>query len=117
MPTHHHSSSASSQQSQYEIPRELQEVLLDFTVHYLIEQPGDLITFALEYFNKLDTSRNGAISGPPSRGIPQVNVIPSSGRGGAGNSHENHSEDDESMLSDEDLPSNFFSLSSPYLHT
>ena len=43
MPTH---SSASSQQSQYEIPRELQEVLLDFTVHYLIEQPADLIHFA-----------------------------------------------------------------------
>ena len=28
----------------------LQEVLLDFTVHYLVSQPPDLVDFALEYF-------------------------------------------------------------------
>ncbi len=28
----------------------VQEVLLDFTVHYLVSQPSDLVDFALEYF-------------------------------------------------------------------
>ena len=28
--------------SQYRIPDELQEILLDFTVNYLIEQPSDI---------------------------------------------------------------------------
>jgi hypothetical protein len=28
----------------------VQEVLLDFTVHYLVSQPTDLVDFALEYF-------------------------------------------------------------------
>jgi hypothetical protein len=28
----------------------VQEVLLDFTVHYLVTQPTDLVDFALEYF-------------------------------------------------------------------
>ena len=46
-----------SQQQQYEIPRELQEILLDFTVHYLVEQPGDVVDFALEYFTRLNSSR------------------------------------------------------------
>ena len=67
-------------QQQYEIPRELQEILLDFTVHYLVEQPGDVVDFALEYFTRLNTSRRTA------------NVV-------------QHS-DDESMLSDEEAPSN-----------
>ena len=67
-------------QQQYEIPRELQEILLDFTVHYLVEQPGDVVDFALEYFNRLNASRR------------TVNAV-------------QHS-DDESMLSDEEGPSN-----------
>lgn len=67
-------------QQQYEIPRELQEILLDFTVHYLVEQPGDVVDFALEYFNRLNASRRSANA-------------------------TTHS-DDESMLSDEEAPSN-----------
>ena len=31
----------------------LQETLLDFTVNYLIEQPDDIIDFALGYFGRL----------------------------------------------------------------
>ena len=34
--------------SQYRIPDELQEILLDFTVNYLIEQPSDIARW--EYF-------------------------------------------------------------------
>ena len=42
MPTHSSSAASSQHSGQYEIPRELQEVLLDFTVHYLIEQVWSL---------------------------------------------------------------------------
>ena len=67
-------------QQQYEIPRELQEILLDFTVHYLVEQPGDVVDFALEYFTRQNTSRRSA------------NAV-------------QHS-DDDSMISDDEAPSN-----------
>ena len=70
----------SQQPQQYEIPRELQEILLDFTVHYLVEQPGDVVDFALEYFSRLNASRRS------------TNDV-------------QHS-DDESMLSDDEAPSN-----------
>ena len=41
----------------YNISQELQEVLLDFTVQYLIETPSDVCDFALIYFNKLKSKR------------------------------------------------------------
>ena len=101
MPTH---SSASSQQSQYEMPRELQEVLLDFTVHYLIEQPADLIRFAQDYFNRLEASR------PPTDGAAAASVAPSAVPTVTvvADNHadsQNNSDDDESMLSDDDIAS------------
>jgi len=44
-------------QQQYEIPRQLQDILLDFSVQYLVEQPGDVVDFALDYFNRMNASR------------------------------------------------------------
>jgi len=44
----------------YSIPSELQETLLDFTVHYLVERPPDIIDFAMEYFSELQSKRNNA---------------------------------------------------------
>lgn len=44
-------------QSPFAVPAELQEVLLDFTVHYLVTQPPDLVDFALEYFSNLQQKR------------------------------------------------------------
>jgi len=65
--------------SQYRIPDELQEILLDFTVNYLIEQPSDIARFGLEYFVKLNAARN---------------------------KNEDDPSDDESMLSDEEIRRN-----------
>lgn len=45
---------------EYTIPTELQETLLDFTVHYLVERPPDIIDFAMDYFNSLHTKRSAA---------------------------------------------------------
>lgn len=66
--------------SQYRIPDELQEILLDFTVNYLIEQPSDIARFGVEYFVKLTAARN--------------------------NKNEDDHSDDESMLSDEEIRRN-----------
>ena len=49
-----------SSQEQYSIPSELQETLLDFTVHYLVERPPDIVDFAMDYFGELQNKRNGA---------------------------------------------------------
>ncbi|XP_023162793.1 cAMP-dependent protein kinase type II regulatory subunit isoform X1 [Drosophila hydei] len=40
-----------------QVPDELKEVLLQFSISYLVEQPPDLIDFAAEYFNKLQANR------------------------------------------------------------
>jgi len=48
-----------TQNSQFTVPAELQELLLDFTVHYLVSQPPDLLDFAMEYFSALHHRRDG----------------------------------------------------------
>ena len=45
---------------EYAIPAELQETLLDFTVHYLVERPPDIIDFAMDYFTSLHTKRSAS---------------------------------------------------------
>lgn len=50
-------SDSASSSSPYKIPQELQEVLLDFTVQYLVEQPEDLVDFAVVYFSRLQARR------------------------------------------------------------
>ena len=44
----------------YAIPAELQETLLDFTVHYLVERPPDIIDFAMDYFGNLQSKRGAS---------------------------------------------------------
>ena len=65
----------------YKIPDELQEVLLDFTVNFLIEQPNDIAAFGISYFTKLAASKR-----------EEHNV--------------DNASDDESMLSDEEIQRN-----------
>jgi len=45
---------------EYAIPAELQETLLDFTVHYLVERPPDIIDFAMDYFTSLHSKRSAS---------------------------------------------------------
>ncbi|XP_050524071.1 cAMP-dependent protein kinase type II regulatory subunit [Daktulosphaira vitifoliae] len=40
------------------VPDELREILLDLTIGYLLEQPSDIIDYAIEFFDKLKKSRN-----------------------------------------------------------
>ena len=44
---------------QYRIPDELQEILLDFTVNYLIEQPTDIARFESQSFHSESSKSSG----------------------------------------------------------
>ncbi|XP_055921817.1 cAMP-dependent protein kinase type II regulatory subunit isoform X3 [Eupeodes corollae] len=47
-----------TQKQRIQVPDALREVLLEFSIAYLIEQPGDVVNYAVEYFTKLQESRN-----------------------------------------------------------
>ena len=80
---------------------------MDFTVQFLIEQPRDLVTFALDYFTRLHQSRRGQNAPEGIRGMGGHMSPRPAPRGITANSllrpDQNHSEDDESMQSDDDI--------------
>ncbi|KRF98020.1 uncharacterized protein Dwil_GK21366, isoform C [Drosophila willistoni] len=43
-----------------QVPDELKEVLLQFSISYLVEQPPDVVDYAVEYFGKLQANRPAA---------------------------------------------------------
>lgn len=47
------STSGSGSTNRYEIPSQLQQLVLDFTVICLVERPADLVSFAADYFAQL----------------------------------------------------------------
>ena len=49
----------------FEIPPGLTDLLQEFTVAVLRERPPDLVTFAADYFNKLNDTRNDAYNRSP----------------------------------------------------
>lgn len=44
-------------------PDELREILLEFTISYLLEQPGDVVDYAHEYFTRLKENRTTLVEG------------------------------------------------------
>lgn len=51
----------SRNQGRIQVPDDLREVLLEFTITYLLEQPGDVIGFAADYFTRLRDTRTTTI--------------------------------------------------------
>ena len=47
--------------SQYRIPDELQEILLDFTVNYLIEQPSDIARWVTDLESDIGYPKSGCM--------------------------------------------------------
>lgn len=43
--------------SRISVPEDLREILLEFTISYLLEQPGDIIDYAVDFFTKLRQNR------------------------------------------------------------
>lgn len=52
--------------SRINVPDELREVLLEFTISYLLEEPPDVLDYAVEFFTKLKESRKPQIVAAPS---------------------------------------------------
>lgn len=50
-------STTSDNAAKLNVPDELREMLLDFTIGYLLEQPSDIIDYAIEFFDKLKRSK------------------------------------------------------------
>lgn len=50
-----------NQGQRIQVPDEVRELLLDFTVSYLLEQPPDVVTYAADYFARLRETRTAAL--------------------------------------------------------
>lgn len=46
------------------VPDDLRDVLLEFTISYLLEQPGDIIDYAVEFFTRLRDNRRTQLIQP-----------------------------------------------------
>lgn len=58
------------------VPDSLRDVLLEFSIAYLLEQPGDVIDYAVEFFSKLQDNRNNAGGGSSAKATtPDESVI------------------------------------------
>lgn len=52
-----------------QVPDCLRDVLLEFSIAYLLEQPGDVVDYAVEFFTKLQDNRKSKVPNddvPPS---------------------------------------------------
>lgn len=58
-----------------QVPDDLREILLEFTISYLLEQPGDVIDYAVEFFTRLQNNRTTTIVRGPSAGTPDESII------------------------------------------
>lgn len=43
------------------VPDDLRDILLEFTISYLLEQPGDIIDFAVDFFTRLRDNRQSQL--------------------------------------------------------
>lgn len=48
---------SSQQKHRIQVPDGLRDVLLEFSIAYLLEQPGDVIDYAVEFFSKMQENR------------------------------------------------------------
>lgn len=56
------------QKPRIQVPDVLRDVLLEFSIAYLLEQPGDVVDYAVEFFTKLQENRKSGI--PPHTEVP-----------------------------------------------
>jgi hypothetical protein len=105
--------------SRYEIPGQLQQLLLDFTVSCLVERPADLVEFAADYFAQLRQRRTEQ---QQQTAVQQQQTGGGLVAGSAAHGNGHGPESDDSMLTDESdepspgkKPPNLYSTYSIYL--
>lgn len=47
--------------SRITVPDDLRDILLEFTISYLLEQPGDIIDYAVDFFTRLKENRHNQL--------------------------------------------------------
>jgi len=84
----------------YEVPPQLEDLLLEFTVNVLVNQPENLATYAADYFTRLSQTSNkyGGVDKRSSVDGHTNNVDVGREDGGA------CSDQDDSMMSDDEAP-------------
>lgn len=45
-----------------QVPDSLRDILLEFSIAYLLEQPGDVVDYAVEFFTKVQETRKSKMS-------------------------------------------------------
>ena len=43
------------------VPDDLRDILLEFTISYLLEQPGDIVDYAVDFFTRLRENRQALL--------------------------------------------------------
>lgn len=51
----------SRQSGKITVPDDLRDLLLEFTISYLLEQPSDILDYAVEFFTKLRENRQATL--------------------------------------------------------
>lgn len=62
--------SAQQNKQRLQVPEALREILLEFSIAYLLEQPGDVVDYAVEFFTKLQEGRRAAAALKQSDDLP-----------------------------------------------
>lgn len=64
------------------VPDDLRNILLEFTISYLLEQPGDIIDYAVDFFTRLRDNRqtmlippNATCSSTPDESVEEGELI------------------------------------------
>ena len=97
---------APASSSRYEIPGQLQQLLLDFTVSCLVERPADLVEFAADYFAQMRHRQQDQLSGQRRSTNATGSGATPGGLAAAVHGNGHGLESDDSMLTDEsDEPS------------
>ncbi|XP_037068602.1 cAMP-dependent protein kinase type II regulatory subunit-like [Pollicipes pollicipes] len=89
----------------YEVPPQLEDLLLEFTVNVLVNQPENLVAYAVEYFTRLNesnskyattttTTTSSSSTNKEAPAEPETNNV----EDGAA------SDQDDSMMSDDEAP-------------
>lgn len=48
---------SNQQKQRIQVPDGLRDILLEFSIAYLLEQPGDVVDYAVEFFTRLQENR------------------------------------------------------------
>lgn len=67
--------SQAANKQRIQVPDSLRDLLLEFSISYLLEQPGDVIDYAVEFFTKLQENRKSAVASSGDAVSPDESIM------------------------------------------